>query len=304
MTFTFQLPCRLALALPLSLLALLPECAFPTRSEAPPPTTATRPSPPDRSEETAQLADRGTTPVFADDFENGIAAEWRRETCCDHSVRVMDAPQRSGRVARFEVRRSDPNVAGNKRSEIALRPEPRGEERWYRFSTFLPDDWQHDAVGEIIAQWHGAPDLDLGEGFTQGGPPLSLHVSGNQMYILSQWDPNPVTYRREPAPGKGSERVWQGRFRRGEWIDWVFRVRWSYEGDGRLQVWRNGEQIVDRQGPNTYNDQRGVYFKIGIYKYSWKSAPDRSTTQQRVVFADDIHISRRSFAPDDDEDGD
>ncbi|MEB3359465.1 MAG: polysaccharide lyase [Synechococcales bacterium] len=298
-----QPPARypLALALPLLLLAFLTECSFPTRSEAPPSTTGspqTVPTSPEPQTTLPSAASRALL-AFEDDFEDGIAEDWRRETCCDHSVNVVAAPQRSGQAARFEVRRQDPQVAGNTRSEIALRPEPPGEERWYRFSTFLPEDWQNDPAGDIIAQWHGAPDLDLGEGFTQGGPPLSLHVDGNQMYILSQWDPNPVTYRREPAPGKGSERIWQGRYSRGEWIEWVFRVRWSYEADGRLQVWRNGEQIVNRQGPNTYNDQRGVYFKIGIYKYSWKSSPERSTTQQRVIFADDIHISRTANRDDD-----
>lgn len=58
------------------------------------------------------------------------------------------------------------------------------------------------------------------------------------------------------------------------------RIRWSYGDDGITQIWRDGDLIVDRIGPNTYNDLRGVYLKLGSYH---PHAP-------RTVLFDDISI--------------
>ena len=53
---------------------------------------------------------------------------------------------------------------------------------------------------------------------------------------------------------------------RGAWTDWVFHVKWSYGPDGVLEVWKNSQKIVTKSGPNTFNDARGPYMKMGIYK--------------------------------------
>jgi len=70
----------------------------------------------------------------------------------------------------------------------------------------------------------------------------------------------------------------------------VFHVKWSHKSDGILQVWKDGQLIVDKKGPNTYNDQVGPYFKIGVYKPDWKENPQASNTDKRVLYFDQVRI--------------
>ena len=74
------------------------------------------------------------------------------------------------------------------------------------------------------------------------------------------------------------------------WTDWVVHARWSFRDDGLLEIWKDGEKIIEQHGPNTYNDQRGMYFKIGIYKPPWDK-PVKSDVDRRVVVHDEIRIA-------------
>jgi hypothetical protein len=53
---------------------------------------------------------------------------------------------------------------------------------------------------------------------------------------------------------------------RGKWNDFVVQARWSYETNGLVNVWLNGEQIVQYRGPVGYNDDVGPYFRFGLYR--------------------------------------
>ncbi len=70
----------------------------------------------------------------------------------------------------------------------------------------------------------------------------------------------------------------------------MVHARWSFREDGFLQVWKDGRQIIEKRGANTYNDRRGMYFKIGIYKAPWGD-PDRALlVDRRIVYHDDVWI--------------
>lgn len=53
-------------------------------------------------------------------------------------------------------------------------------------------------------------------------------------------------------------------------------TRFVYDGPtGFNTLWRNGVKVVDLTETGTaYNDDKGPYFKIGIYKPSWKRPED------------------------------
>lgn len=228
--------------------------------------------------------------LFVGDFEDGSLEGWRTELCCDHSVRVVEEAARRGRyAARFELHRDDPDVSSSRRAELLPpRHDDVGGEYWYGFATMLGPDWERDASPEIVAQWHGYPDFDDGE--TWRSPPLSLIVRDDRYILQIRWDPKRVTSGNDPRPEGDVEDIDLGEIAPGEWTDWVFHVRWSYASDGVLEVWRDGERVHVREAPNCYNDARGPYFKIGIYKWDWKSRPERSTTSQRVLFHDEVRI--------------
>ena len=107
----------------------------------------------------------------------------------------------------------------------------------------------------------------------------------DRLQFEARWDAREVT----PASGvQGRAILAAGPLVRGRWIDWVVHVRWSYGPDGLLEVWRDGVQMLRRQGPVGYNDRRETYFKTGIYKWIGGRAGSRSTVARRVLFVDEV----------------
>jgi hypothetical protein len=76
----------------------------------------------------------------------------------------------------------------------------------------------------------------------------------------------------------------------GEWVDWVFHVKFS-DVDGIIQVWRNGELIVDWTGDNHQTEMiEGAYLKFGLYSYQYQNSPMPSSAT-RTVFHDELRIA-------------
>ena len=78
------------------------------------------------------------------------------------------------------------------------------------------------------------------------------------------------------------------------WHDFVFKIKWSYFEDGRIEVWYKKKSvleysyIVDKHGPNMHNDKKRGYIKWGIYKPAWLNGS--TATYRRVVFHDNVII--------------
>lgn len=161
-----------------------------------------------------------------------------------------------------------------------------GTEYWYSFSVYLPGNWVVDKDKEIIIQFHGRPDQNLGG--TWRNPPLALYVDNDRWGLRNRADA-----RRVVGKSYQFERYWTlGNIKRGGWTDWVFRVKWSYRSDGVLQVWKNGTRVLSRTGMNTFNDAVGPYLKMGLYKFTWKN---RATlTNRRELYFDSLRINRGS----------
>jgi hypothetical protein len=75
----------------------------------------------------------------------------------------------------------------------------------------------------------------------------------------------------------------------GEWVDWVFHVKFA-DVDGIIQIWRNGERIVDFEGDNHQVEMiEGAYMKFGIYATTYKTY--RPESFRRVVYHDALRIA-------------
>jgi hypothetical protein len=211
---------------------------------------------------------------------------WVRQTCypgCgSHPAQVVTTPVRDGGyAARFQLKRSDPDIASSRRSELAeAQLTPNGAERWYGFSVLLPSGsyGQVDPrSAEIIAQWHHAANT--------GSPPLALGVLNGRWTIWQHWK------------ASGSVPVETGRWTDptahalGQWTDWVVHVTWSSGSTGSVEVWKNGQLVYDVNGKNKDGDDPGVYMKFGIYKWDWKSNPTRSVVDNRILFHDALRIA-------------
>jgi hypothetical protein len=76
----------------------------------------------------------------------------------------------------------------------------------------------------------------------------------------------------------------------GEWVDWVFHVKFA-DPDGIIQVWRNGQKIVDWTGDNHQKEKHeGAYLKLGIYSSQYAKNPPR-TVYHRTVYHDELRIA-------------
>lgn len=231
--------------------------------------------------------------VFFESFENGsLDSISGVEAAGPENVMVVRQNAASGNYAlKVRLNRTDPVVAGSKRAEIAkMDMGGLGREYWYAFSVYIPPDFIFDKYMEIIAQWHVAPDANLGEVWRS--PPLSLKITGGEHFAVSnRWDPKPATVGNDPRPEGGmDDNMGLGKIRKGEYQDFVFHVKWSSGADGILEIYREDVMIFQRFGPNTYNDQSPHFMKLGVYKGAYLSDTDYGNTQFREYYFDDIKV--------------
>lgn len=220
------------------------------------------------------------------DFESGEAGPWSERKLPGEAALTILAEEGAGggRFARFRLRRDDPLVADGHRSELQLDDvglAGEGLDRWYGFRTRLPADWTPDHEYEVVAQWKGRDDKPEEE---SKSPCLALRVRALEWYLTNRWDARLVT----PGNRSPNAELWSGPLDLGRWVEWTFHARWSHGDDGLLRIWKDGLQIVEKRGPNTFNDPRGMYFKIGIYKPPWDNRPASSQVDERSVDHDDV----------------
>ena len=158
--------------------------------------------------------------------------------------------------------------------------EPFNRDRWYAFSVFLPGDWEPNPANEVIAQWHSSKDVFFGEEGGRG-PPLALRIVGREWRLTAGYDADLLS-----QPGAKASRIVARRaLRTRRWVDWVFRVRWSWKDNGITEVWMDGEPVYSKVGPNAYFDLRGVYLKLGSYHPG----------QPRTVYLDRVRVQSAPF---------
>ena len=226
---------------------------------------------------------------------------YNRECPLSDSCVPVTSPVRGGsRAFKLTLRESDPMVHNGTRAEIGRDTGASARqhtEQWYGFSMYLPETWAIDyQAGEVIAQWH-SPNTDEDAANQPGkSPPLSLYLNGDSFKIANIWDPKVVTIGNDPTIGEpkgGRATLWEGSVSalRGRWVNWVFHVKWNYDGNGFVHVWKDGQLIASRLGPNTYNDQGTIFFKYGVYKWGWNNSNGSgNTVKTRVLYVDELRM--------------
>jgi len=222
-------------------------------------------------------------PSFDGDFENGLGSGLKLESCCSHSLSTVPIMTRSGSSgARFELRRTDPNVAGSTRVE-AKTTFPLQQEMWFNLNYLFPEDYTPEKSAEIIAQWHDIPDK--GEPWQM--PSLNLWVSNNKLYFTNRWQLKKIG----DANKFDGQLVYDlGEIKLNRWTNIVIHVRWALDDSGLIELWRDGFKKVNQVGPNRYNDDLYPYLKFGIYKYDWRIRPQASKLNTRVLYVDDVRV--------------
>lgn len=223
--------------------------------------------------------------IFEGDFETGNLGNFR---VLGISPTATSSLSRAGTYAMKSVL----NPA-EKRAEVKMPSKINavGNEYWYGFSIFLPEPFEVNSKWEVVANWHGRPDFDIGEVFAGQGAIMALTTANPrsetiaEWVLINRWDSKPNSTPGGVPDIEGTNVYEFGPYETGVWTDWVFHVKWSYESDGFLEIWKNGIKVLDRDGPNCYNDEYGPYFKMGIYRAG------RSSNAPRTIYHDEFRMA-------------
>ncbi len=163
----------------------------------------------------------------------------------------LTAPERN--TLRFEVSSGDnwDDSERYERAEIAGPVYPAGEMLTVTFDLMIEPGEPSDAEWLLLGQFH-ADDPDT-------PPPFAIEFGGNEMKIRARFmrdgEIEDVRLYRD------DEDIERGRY-------YPMKIRAYFPEDendtGVIQVWRDGKQIVDYDGPLGYG--YGVYWKAGIYR--------------------------------------
>jgi hypothetical protein len=199
------------------------------------------------------------------DFENNDLKDLRTfKLRFDYSGYITDEIARNGKYSmRFELRKDDDlNWEQGSRAELKDNLNaPLNQELWYGFSLYIPESFPELERNCIVAQWHGEHD----KGEYSRSPVLAIRIEGNRLYINSRSSKQKIQTAND---GLETTHYSLSDFPKNKWLDFVVKASWSYQNDGLLAVWLNGDQIITYNGPLGYHDDQGPYFKFGIYKHS------------------------------------
>lgn len=247
------------------------------------------------------ITDVGAQIIFEDDFESGVfeREKWDLTWWTDRQLpdgikpEIITSPVRSGKFAvKMRAKYNWNGVIEYNRTELQARRidngdhisffDVNGEEYWMGFSAYLPASWAIDSQPELIFQLHGN-----GSGRP---PPFALYINGDKWGWRLRWQPN----RDESEPGSGEAELWQGIYETEIWTDWVIHAVWSYKADGFLEIFKNGELVATRKGPNCYNDAVGMRGpQTGIYKWVWREVGP-SDVNERIVYLDEFKVGGKN----------
>lgn len=190
----------------------------------------------------------GPGPYFVADFESGDISQWEKVANKTNEVsrfEIVEEPVRAGRYAlRVTLKPGDEPSPRRDRAEFVQRKSGglayEGHERFYGFSTLIPEDFRYADGGYfLITQWHGM-DHD--------NPPLYVTLRDNHLRLAGRrfgWiDLGPVVD--------------------DQWVDLVFRVRWSTV-DGELEVWRDGQRVCSLKVATLNDDDARNFYRAGTY---------------------------------------
>ena len=182
---------------------------------------------------------------------------------------------------------------------------PNGSTWGVKFAIYFPSDFKPDNYSsDIIAQFHAKPD----PGDTYLHPTWALRVRGRSLSVS-----NRSIEKRIGGYGDESEHHWTvlRRIQPGKWHYFIVDIHWDYRsnGNGFMRTYvkvgsppGNSDRKINFKGPTGYNDRKGSFFKLGVYKWDWKDRTkvNRSKLRgvgDRILYYDDFEIKKNGFGP-------
>ncbi|QDH80085.1 hypothetical protein FKX85_14005 [Echinicola soli] len=221
------------------------------------------------STEVADVTTKLSGLLFSEDFEGddplkGIHTQGSE----DYSLRIVSWRSFEGdKSAMFRLTSSDEMAANGTRSEVLVNSKAPSQDMWYSFAVYFPEDgYEYDKSNESISQWRQS----------SGGPALSLRTSKDELYLRVV----------SPKDEKKWEHLNLGPIIKDKWTEFAFRVHHSSGSDGSVEIWRDGNKVLNYNGPNLYKGIGLPHWKVGIYKSIWNYT--KTDTDVRTLYMDNI----------------
>ena len=251
------------------------------------------------------LCPEGFAQVFTDDFESGsITRSWREEG----STTSVSTKYKLGGKYSFRAY-LETKLYNNARSELRFEGGnnvPKHQDFFTIWGTsvaiYVPENFQPDYTSrEMIIQYHGMPDPDD----TYKSPTFAIYLDGYELQTRIRY------IKRDPGTPDDQETIEYsfGQITPGKWHFFVMDIRWDYrvDGNGFVKIYFRKDNppsvnnlVVDYNGRVGSPDDRGPYFKMGVYKWDWKQS-DRvnrsreSGVTHRELFYDNISMQKGAF---------
>lgn len=205
-----------------------------------------------------------------------VVGDWPEKTIFnDCSASITSSTARSGKALRLTLIKGEGN-----RAELGTSPQAAPKEGWYGFSVYFPLSWEDDSQPESIAQWQSFPDKN--ENWRSA--PLFIGVLNGQFILDQRTDSAAISLGATVQ----HKRDMLGPAIKGVWTDFVLHAKWSYKGDGLLELWKDDKLVFTKKGANCYNDQFNPYFKIG--PYNWDFEISKMKSDMRVLLVDEVRV--------------
>jgi hypothetical protein len=196
----------------------------------------------------ASTAARATV-VWRGDFESGDITQWNHYEGIGSRLTVVPSPVREGKYAlRTELHQGDIASNGTRNELDYMLQQGEGTDLYYSWSTMFPAEYPNvtgSGMFQIFTQWHQAQNIG-------NAPPVVMNIVADEMRLT-----NYIT----------SAVLWHAPLNRGVWHDFIVHAKWSSDPSvGFLELWYNGEKVVDHAYGPTLFPGTWVYLKQGLYR--------------------------------------
>src|SRR4051812_5864989 len=194
--------------------------------------------------------------------------------------KVADPFMTSSKVFAFQLAPGDPTTSGSNRSELEFPPNvENGKTYWIAFSVNV-QDWGGLSANDDALFGTQVHSGDSSKGFSPSFSLVSYGASGGRTFQV---------FRTSNTSGTSQTMVKYPEIpiRFGQWMNFVFKFRHATDNSGLLQVWMDGQMIVDYAGPIGFNTPGYKdYAKFGYYNWSSFSSSRKVLLRSPVLVQD------------------
>lgn len=211
--------------------------------------------------------------------------------CSGNCPTIATSPTKEGSYSGdFTLTR---NMSTSYRTEVVLTDRKGhfdfGKEYWITFD-YQYEDWAQDNRSAEAA-------------------PMQIHTTPSDWANCTVRSPSGSTSARATAPifmaSKNSEveivtfggKVrWTGPVEMRQWLNIKFHLKISTGSDGFIEAWKDGAKLFRIDGANSprlddcNKPLRAPYFKMGVYKWDWKTGRPTTESSRRQLFIDNLKI--------------